>query len=131
MSTNRSIELAPSDRDLARQHLAGRLYDLMKQRGWRQADLVTHSGLKRDAISAYCGGRAFPNPRNLESLAHAFGVTVEDLVPVGASPQPTRSSVVEISMHPNGRAWIRIDRMVTSDTATQILQLLKTDETPN
>src|SRR2546421_644291 len=66
---------------LAKEEFARRLYKLMIERGWRQADLARHAGLPRNAISIYMRGVSLPTPENLKKLASAFDMKPEVLLP--------------------------------------------------
>src|SRR5882724_3239721 len=57
---------------LAKDEFARRLYKLMVDRGWRQADLARHAALPRNAISVYLRGASLPNPESLKALAKAL-----------------------------------------------------------
>ncbi|RAZ86505.1 helix-turn-helix domain-containing protein [Cereibacter johrii] len=119
---------APLTRDQFGRHLSG----LMLARGWRQADLAKAAGLSRDRVSCYVRGTAYPDEVNLQKLSQALGVDLEAF----RGPAPPRTGADEfcnlrVSRENPGRAWLRIDREVTTATALEILRLLTDDPTEN
>jgi SOS-response transcriptional repressor LexA len=71
-----------------------RLNDLLKNKGWSQAELSRRSGVSLARIKQYCQGR-IENPRGstMEDLAHALGVTEQHLRYGAALPTQTGSTL--------------------------------------
>jgi transcriptional regulator with XRE-family HTH domain len=121
------IDMSP--RELTKVEFGRRLQALMLQKGWSQADLSRQSKLGRDAISTYIRGVSFPEPKNLQKLAKALGVESETLLPnstIGAM-QNDAAPMLEIKQahgRPND-VWIRVNRIVSFDTAAKIMAMLK------
>lgn len=104
-----------------------KLEQMMREKGWRQADLARASGLARDNISRYIRGASDPAPDNLQILAKVFGVSIEELMPPKVDPSSEASSE-QISFEPGGdSAWVRINRAVKVTTALEIQKLLRAD----
>lgn len=51
-----------------------RINEIMREKGFSQADLVRATGIERSRISYYCSGRNNPKPEPLEILAKALDV---------------------------------------------------------
>lgn len=115
-------------RDLAKQELARHLVAAMRERDWSQSDLARHADVPRELISTYVRGVSLPEPRTLRKLANALGTTPEKLLPAAAGltaqDEIPAFSITELAGHP-GRVWLRINRMVTLDTAMQIGAILQ------
>lgn len=139
MAKNTRTHLAPSNKmksplipkHLAKDEFARRLYKLMIDKGWRQADLARASGLPRNAISVYLRGASLPNPESTKALAKAF-----DMEPALLLPNYTESAIerdnpeLEFRVSPadSSKAWLRINRLVHTSTAIQILALIEKDD---
>lgn len=116
---------------LAKDEFARRLYKLMIDRGWRQADLARHAGLPRNAISVYLRGASLPNPDSTKALAKAF-----DMEPGVLLPNYTESAIerdnpeIEFRVSPADpkKAWLRINRLVSTSTAIKIMALIEADD---
>jgi transcriptional regulator with XRE-family HTH domain len=115
---------------LAKDEFARRLYRLMVEKGWRQADLARHAGLPRNAVSVYMRGASLPNPDSLKALAKAF-----DMEPGLLLPNYTESAIerdnpeLEFRVSPADpkKEWLRVNRLVTTSTAVKIMSLLEDD----
>lgn len=120
--------LAP--RHLSKQEFGRRLYRMLLDRGWRQSELARRAGIQRDSVSVYVRGRSFPTPLNLAKMAAALGVKPEDIL-----PNQTESAIAEdepdfelkVSPGDPTRAWVRLNRLVSLDTAVQIAALVQAD----
>lgn len=119
---------AAAPRDLAKQELARRLSKLIQDRDWTQSDLARAAGLPRELISSYVRGKSFPEPKSLRRIADALLVKVEELAPaaqgMAASDEIPSFSVTEFAGHP-GKVWLRINRLVTMDSALKIGAILE------
>lgn len=115
-----------------------RLAQVRKAKGWSQSDLArliwgvttTSAGHEvaknRDRISAYESGRAKPNADNLERVAEAVGLSVEELAPdlvvddVFANPDPR----MDIRLGADGHVYIRVNARTTLSVANKIADML-------
>jgi transcriptional regulator with XRE-family HTH domain len=116
---------------LAKEEFARRLYKLMLDRGWRQADLARQADLPRNAISVYMRGASLPTPNNLEKLAQAFDMKPETLLPnytESAIERDNPEMEMRVSPGDSSKAWLRINRLVHTSTAVKILALLESDD---
>lgn len=121
-------------RGLTKQEFGRRLQALQLDKGWNQSELARACGLGRDAISTYIRGISYPEPKNLRKLAEALGVTTEQLLPNAAirALDPDTAPMLEIKQaanHPD-KVWLRVNRTVTFEQASQIIQLLKEQKLP-
>lgn len=130
-------------RSLTKQEFARRLMAMMQERNWTQADLaretygetVNSKGHRlakgRDNISKYVNGLAFPTPKHLRKLADAFGVEPQDLLPNTVEAAIDRDvPAMELKVaagHPN-KAWVRINALLSIDTAAKIFDLARNDK---
>lgn len=119
-----------------------RLYELRLAKGWSQSELARHVwgtvednrgytvAKNRDRISAYENGKAVPERANLDAIARALGVSVEDLAPdlVLANPNiapDAQTSAYTIKAVGNGeKAHIKVDAIIPFSAAIQIIALL-------
>ncbi|API60584.1 hypothetical protein BSL82_15875 [Tardibacter chloracetimidivorans] len=116
---------------MTKQELGRKLFQLMVGKGWNQSDLARAAQMGRDSISNYVNGKSFPTPVAREKLAKAFGMAPEELLPNGIM-QAMEDEIPAVSMtqpagYP-GRAWLRINRMVTFGTAAKIVELIYEDD---
>lgn len=68
-------------REAAIRRFQKRLWRLINNRGWNQAELSRRSGIGKDVISTYVNGKHMPDPKNAQKLATAFDITAEELFP--------------------------------------------------
>lgn len=96
----------------------------------RQADLARLADVKRVAISSYVNGKALPEALNLRKIAQALGMQDDDLLPeamrVAAEPGPVALSIRSSPAEP-GKAWLTINRAVSTSVALKIATLLEAD----
>ncbi len=121
--------LAP--RALTRQEFGRRLFKLINDRGWNQSDLAREAGIGRDSISTYVNGHTFPTPKNLRAMSEALGVEPHDLLPNEImSAFDDEHPAIELKQaagHP-GKAWLRVNRMMSFGTAARIVALIEEDD---
>jgi transcriptional regulator with XRE-family HTH domain len=114
-------------REITKQEFARKLYNLIMEKGWNQSELGRRSGVGRDAISTYIRGRSFPEPQTLQKLSKALGVKAEDLLPnvvAGAVERDDPAlSIQESPGHPD-KCWMRLNRLLTSEQALRIMQIV-------
>jgi transcriptional regulator with XRE-family HTH domain len=85
----------------------------------------------RDAISTYINGRSYPTPKSQELLSKALGVTREELFPnatINAVNDEHPAFEMKVAPGYPGRAWVRVNRMVSFDTAAEIVRLLNAED---
>lgn len=116
---------------LAKDEFARRLYKLMLDKGWRQADFARTAGLPRNAISVYLRGASLPSPENLKALAKALGVDPDNLLPNYKESAIDRDNPqIDFRVSPANpkEAWLRINRLVTTSLAIKILGLIEAED---
>lgn len=139
MSKSKRVHLTPSKqmasplipKHLAKDEFARRLYKLMVDKGWRQADLARSSGLPRNAVSVYMRGASLPNPESLKALAKAFNVDPDKLLPNYKESAIERDNPqIDFRVSPGDpkSAWLRINRLVSTSLAIKILGLIEAED---
>lgn len=86
--------------DAPGESLPMRLRRLREQSGLSQSELAERTGLSRPTIWAWESGRTQPRHSNLQTLAHALGISEGDLVPADAAVSPPRLDEVETAVLP-------------------------------
>lgn len=123
--------LAP--KSLTKSEFGKRVYALRVARGWSQSDLSRRADIPRDAISKYCRGINLPDPVNLNKLAETFGVSPEELLPNAAeaaiAADDTPAFEIKVSATTPRFAWVRVNRLVRTETAMKIAEILSADDT--
>ena len=123
------IKLAP--RHLTKQEFGKRLYNLMLRKGWHQSELARQSGLPRDSISVYVRGKSLPTPSSVQALSAALGIAPDELLPnqiESAIDEDAPAMEMKVSPNMPGKAWLRINRLVTVRTALKIMDILENDD---
>lgn len=121
-------ELAP--KHLTKQEFGRRLHRMLLERGWRQSELARRAGIQRDSVSVYVRGRSFPTPLNLSKMAKALGVKPEDILPnqmETAIREDEPDFELKVSPGDTTRAWVRLNRAMSLETAVQIAALVQSD----
>lgn len=122
---------------MSKQEFGRRLQKLLDERNWSQSDLVrqvegvTGNRMGRDAISTYINGRSFPTPKSLNQLCQAFGLTREELLPnsiINAHQDEHPAFEMRAAAGQPGRAWVRVNRLMSFETATEIARLLNAED---
>lgn len=125
------------------QQFSRRLHELLTERNMSQADLarktfgteVTKQGYTvakgRDRISAYLSGKTYPEPRTMQKLADALGMTLEELAPDAVAAAVDRDnpslSITMVEGHPD-KVHLVVNKLVSLDVAMQIGTLLASTE---
>ncbi|NKD45373.1 helix-turn-helix transcriptional regulator [Haematospirillum jordaniae] len=126
----RSFPLAP--KSLTKQEFGKRLYRLMLAKGWHQSELARQAGVPRDAVSVYIRGKSLPTPVNLQKLADAIGLPAEELLPNHAEGAIDEDELpafeMKVSSGAPNMAWVRVNRLVSTQTAVKIAELLDNDD---
>jgi transcriptional regulator with XRE-family HTH domain len=88
----------------------------------------------RDRIGAYLAGTSYPEPENLEKLAAALNIPVEELAierenPGPAKPRPPASDL-QVNQIPGepGKMHLRVDRPLSWRLVMQIVKMIKDEE---
>ena len=114
-------------KELTKQEFARKLYHLIMDKGWNQSELARRSGVGRDAVSTYIRARSYPEPKTLLKLSKALGVKPEELLPNQMASAVERDepalSIQESAGHPD-KCWMKLNRLVTSDQALRIMQVV-------
>lgn len=124
-------ETSLQPKHLTKQQFGRRLYQLMLARGWNQSELARQAGLPRDSISTYIRGVALPTPKSLKALADALDMQMTDILPnVAEMAVDEDHPSIEIKVSPSApnTAWLRVNRLVSLSTATQIAEMLAADQ---
>lgn len=117
-------------RHLSKQEFGGRLSNFIVAKKWNQSDLARAAGLPRDSISTYVRGKVLPTPKSLRAMADALGVSPIDLLPnavVNAITSDVPSVEMRVSVSSPDMAWLRINRLLTFETATKVIGLVNAD----
>lgn len=134
-SDERGSPLTPEA--LSKQEFGRRLQKALNDRNWSQADLarrveeVTGRRMGRDAVSTYINGRSFPTPASLNQLCKALGMTREELFPnalINATQDEHPAFEMRAATGQPGRAWVRVNRLMSFETATEIARLLNVED---
>jgi len=115
---------------LTKEEFGRRLHAEIINRGWNQSEMARQSGLRRDAISTYVRGTVLPSPSALQKLANALGVQPTDLLPnaaMSAIESDHSSLSMKVSSGAPNTAWLHVNRLVTVETAAQVIQLVTAD----
>ena len=122
---------------MPKQEFGRRLQTLLNERNWSQADLAraaqaaTGKSMGRDAISTYINGRSFPTPASLNQLCKALGLTREELLPnslMNATQDEHPAFEMRAAAGMPGRAWVRVNRLMSFETASEIARLLNIED---
>lgn len=122
-------KLAP--KHLTKEEFARRLYNQMLSKGWSQSEFARRADLPRDSISNYMRGQSLPTPQNLKKLAVALDVDSDALLPnhiETAIAQDAPDMEMKTSPGAPGKAWLRVNRLVTTGTALKVIELLNDDD---
>lgn len=123
---------------MTKQEFARRIYRLMLKKGWSQSQLAREASkggdpqVTRDDVSRYIRGVSLPIEGKLLKLAKVFGVDATDILPnYTATAMDREHPAFEMKVSPAnaGVAWLRVNRLVKTSTATAIAAMLEKDET--
>lgn len=140
----------PTDIDIKKLPLPNRqlmeaLANVISQRGMNRSDVARASGLTRDNISRWARGTSFPTLDMLEKLARGLRVEPSDLVPCifngeyteepllsrkprGQSLQNAPALSIQTSEDDPLKAWLRINQLVSIETALAVVKLIRDAE---
>lgn len=126
------------------QEFGRRLQARMIQLGWNQSELsrrataylpkatkgqVQGHTLGRDRISSYIRGKYLPRPEALDAIAKALQCKPADLLPPGGVPSVVEEGpMFEMKSLDGKRVHIRLNRVVTQKSATEIMAVLSRED---
>jgi transcriptional regulator with XRE-family HTH domain len=103
---------------------------LMFEKGWSPSDLARETGLQEEEVSSYVLGTSLPSSAALNILADALTVAPYELyqaqMPATEEDRPT--SEIRSSLNKPNKVLLRIDRIVSMETAAKITRLLADDQ---
>ncbi|WP_145109084.1 helix-turn-helix domain-containing protein [Cereibacter sediminicola] len=109
-----------------------RIQAALDEKGWKQSELAKRAGVGRDSISLYIRGKNSPTHASLVKVARALGKDIGDIAPElklatveRIRAAGTREADVELTSIGDGRARLRIDRIVSMSDAARILAILE------
>ena len=121
-----------------------RLQARMIELGWNQSELsrratehlpkpakgqIQGHSLGRDRISSYIRGKYLPRPDALEAIAKALKCKPEDLLPPTGVPSVVEEGpLMEMKSLDGNRVSIRLNRIVSQQTALAIMTLLAKED---
>lgn len=123
-----STSLTP--RALTKEEFGRRLHAEIINRGWNQSEMARRADLRRDAVSTYVRGTVLPSPTALRKLADALGMEPSDLLPnsaIAAIDSDHSSLSMKVSSGAPNTAWLHVNRLVTVETAAQVIQMVTAD----
>lgn len=129
---NPSSEATPTN--LTKHEFGKRLYRLMIGKGWTQSELSRRANIKRDNVSKYIRGVSLPGRTNVIALANALGAQPDDLLPdqaITAMDAENPSFEMKVLSEDMTKTRLRVNRIVSIDSALKIAEILKNDEAAN
>jgi len=128
----RDFDAAVASDEACRDEVSKRLSAALEARGWRQVDLATKAGLRREPVSLYVRGRRLPGGDALGALARGLGVDEEDLLPgvtarrEGGSRRP--SETLRMEDVGGGLMDVQLRRRIPVCAALRIARILENTE---
>lgn len=111
----------------ARKLFARRLFRVMTERGWTQAELARRADMNRASINKYISGHSLPSPDSLARMAQALNIRPIDLLPVelpdDIAPTPA-SPQVSLSGQADGSVVLRVNAKLPMQVAMQVLAII-------
>lgn len=118
---------------MTREEFGRRLYRMIKDMGLTQSEFARKAGLGRSLISSYVRGQNYPTPDSAEAMARVLGVKdSNELLPnhiAAAIERDTPAFDFRASSADPKRGWLKVDRAVSIETGSKIMQLLADDTT--
>lgn len=121
------------------ENFARRLHKLMLDKSMSQSDLARKVwggttdkrgydvARNRDRISVYLRGQSYPDPVNMQKIADALGVPVEELAPDAVASAVERENpevaMTAIAGH-HDKVFLRVNKLVPMTLAAKIISLL-------
>ena len=102
---------------------ASSLLDRLAQRGWTQLELAFRSGLAESTVVDFLRAHRLPLRSELEKLATAFELRIDDLLsPIAAAKLLRRPPPLEIRSGADpSTSWVTIHRLVESSQLERLL----------
>lgn len=121
--------LSAAGKNRLKQEFGQRVYARMLEKGWNRSELARRADLTRDAVAKYTRGAHLPTPESLAKLAHALGVDPGELIP-DVTPYAESDALprVQMSILSGGRASLRIEAIVSVETAFEVARLVDNDK---
>ena len=122
-----------SEREI-RLEFGRRLQAAMDDKGWNQSDLARAASkfmpdkksFRRDNVSNYVRGTQKPGPLRMRALCRALGKSESDLMPVPTAA--TRDNPpLALEALANGNTLLRVNQIVSMETAMKIIALIEKD----
>jgi transcriptional regulator with XRE-family HTH domain len=104
-----------------------RLQLLMFEKGWFPSDLARETGLQEEEVSSYVLGTSLPSSAALNILDDALTVAPYELYQAQMPATEEDRPISEIRSSLN-KVLLRIDRIVSMETAAKITRLLADDQ---
>jgi transcriptional regulator with XRE-family HTH domain len=103
---------------------------LMFEKGWSPSDLARETGLQEEEVSSYVLGTSLPSSAALNILADALTVAPYERyqAQMPATEEDRPISEIRSSLNKPNKVLLRIDRIVSMETAAKITQLLADDQ---
>ncbi len=92
----------------------------LKNRRWRQADLVRESGLDSAVISNLINGKRKPGETTVRAISKAFGLPQETVFEAAGIMKPTYDP--NGNHTPSFREWVKIYDDADEDTKKEMLE---------
>lgn len=109
--------------------IANKIEKLMVERGWNQVDLANKSGIHQGTISNILNEKTTKvQIPNLQKLANAFGITVDELME-RPLPKPKIDPDVRLildSMPEEARLFFRTSRKLPKEDVDAVVRIMKT-----
>ena len=104
----------------------------MSSRELRPSEVARRAGIGRDSLSLYMNAKTLPTAVSLRKIADALGISAEELMPGTGERGPDRLIAPEFEMTALSNnaelSWLRINKLVSTGCAMQVIQLLIEDE---
>lgn len=115
-------------KEAIRHQFGRRLRQIMVEKGVRQIDIATATGIGRDSISGYARGRVIPDHDRLDQICEFLGTTKEKLVPhygVDSRDVDLMPAFEVKQADKDGHLWLRINQAVTFQAFAEIVEVLR------
>ena len=128
LGTDNSHTVSSRIREQAKLFLARKIQAWLIDNRMTPADLARKSGLPRDSISRYMLKKSLPTEESVRDLAKAMDCQPSDLMPNRSeilvdADNPTLEMIM--SKEQPGKAWLRLNQLMSIDTAQKIIALLQ------
>lgn len=124
-----------SEREIAglKEHFAQKLYQLLVNRGWSQADFARRAGFTPNQVSTWINARVLPSPHSLMKMTQIFNIEANELVPGHGSllDDPVASPTVDMRVVPGrpNAAHLHVSVIVPTTLAAKIIGMISDQQT--